>query len=90
MIAVVSWPAAKVVMISSRSCRSDMPSPVSASRAASSISSRSPLGAPPSRRCAIRPYIRSSRAVISCWKRRFAGVGQLVGGLNGFCSREKA
>ena len=73
--AVVSCPASTKVMISSRSWRSLMPSPVSSSRASISMARRSSPPAPLRRRCSMMPSTTRSSSARARRKRRLRGVG---------------
>ena len=72
---MVSWPAMKSVITSSRSCLSLMRRPLSSSWACSSIDSKSPRSSPLLRRAAMTALrMRSSRPMARS-TRRFRGVG---------------
>ncbi len=73
-------------MISSRSSRSDIPSPVSSSRTASSDDSRSSCASGEARRAAIRPYATSSSRCMAC----STTVGSAGGGLGGIVASTAA
>jgi hypothetical protein len=89
-MAVVSVPAMKAVIASSRSCRSQSGRPCS-SRAASSMESKSPRSSPLSRRFRMKSYVMRSSARVASRSRSPVGVGIASGSGNAlFMWRESA
>ena len=78
-LAVVSWPARKIVIASSRSWRSSIASPLSASRDSISMESRSPRSPGFFRRSAIIRSTTASSVASARRNLRFSRVGRIGG-----------